>query len=129
MFTRRFALVATLAVIGAVLTSSSTDARGYLNTANHLTFKTPVRLPGVVLLPGSYAFESGPLGSNPAVVRVTSVDYERVFYTGLTQSTLRPLGMARGEAVAFREAPTGSPRPIAMWFPLGSRNGHTFIYR
>jgi hypothetical protein len=101
---------------------------GTIEKINRLTLGTPVRLPGVVLLPGEYAFESGARGTHPGIVRVTSADNQKVYYQGFTQAVQRPWD-DREMVLAFGEAPVGAPKPIAAWFPLGSRIGHRFIYR
>jgi hypothetical protein len=118
-----------LIVIGTLVVLPSTTAGVPLRKASELTLSTAVRLPGVVLRPGKYAFESSAVAMNPGLVRVTGVDYRTVHYQGFTQRIQRPEGMDPGTVISFDEAPEGAPKPIAAWFPLGSRVGHRFIYR
>ena len=128
MLTRRLVLTAVVVAATAAIAASSTHAGSMLTRVNRLTFSAPVALPGVVLAPGTYAFESGPLGTNPAIVRVTSADHRRLLYQGFTISVRRPMTMERSEVLQLGEAPKGSPQPIAAWYPIGNNTGHRFIY-
>jgi hypothetical protein len=128
MLTRRIAL-ATLAAVGTIILASSTDAGTGIRNVNRLTLNTPVRLPGVMLLPGSYSFESGPIGVHHDIVRVTSAGSRKPHYVGFTQRVARPVNMDANTVLTFEEAPAGAPKPIGVWFPLGSKVGHEFIYR
>jgi hypothetical protein len=109
--------------------ASSTVAQMGRTTANTLSINTPVRLPGVVLLPGSYTFEAGPIGLHPDIVRVTSASNRKLHYLGFTQRVSRPKTMGPATVLSFEEAPAGAPKPIDAWFPLGSKVGHGFLYR
>jgi hypothetical protein len=128
MLTRRIAL-ATLAAVGTIVLASSTIAGTELRNANRLTLNTPVRLPGVMLLPGSYSFQSGPVGTHHDIVRVTSANNKKLHYVGFTRRVARPANIDANTVLTFEEAPVGAPKPIGIWFPLGSKVGHEFIYR
>jgi hypothetical protein len=129
MITRRIVLVAFVVALAVAFTVPSTHAGIALTRVNQLTFNAPVSLPGVVLLPGRYAFETGPVGTHPDIVRVTSADYQKLYFLGFTQRIPRPGGMGPGEVLALGEAPAGAPTPIRAWFPIGSKTGHEFLYR
>jgi hypothetical protein len=129
MFNRRLVLTALLLVLVAVFATPSTQAGASLGRSNQMTFSAPVALPGVVLLPGKYAFEAGALGMNPNIVRVTSADYQKLYFIGFTQSVVRPANMPPTEVVSIGEAAIGSPAPIVAWYPIGSKTGHEFLYR
>ena len=129
MMTRRLVLTALVVVLAVSFTAPSMQAGASLAKVNQLTFNAPVGLPGVVLLPGRYAFEAGPLGTNPNIVRVTSADYKKVYFTGFTQRVSRPAHMTPGEVISVGEAPIGAPTPIRAWYPIGSQLGHEFLYR
>jgi len=129
MFNRRIVLTALVVALVAAFTASSMQAGTNLSRVNRLTFSARVALPGVTLLPGSYAFEAGPGGVNPDIVRVTSADYQKLYYVGFTQRIARPAGMAHNEVVSLKEVPAGAPAPIAVWYPIGSNLGHEFLYR
>jgi hypothetical protein len=129
MFNRRIALAFVLVALAAASTVPSSQAVTGTVKLNTITFGAPVRLPGVVLLPGRYAFESGALGMHPGIVRVTSANRRTLYYQGFTQVVQRPASMQADAVLSFEETPVGAPKPIAAWFPLGSKLGHEFIYR
>lgn len=129
MFNRRIVLTALLVVLAVAFTAPSMQANANLRNVNQLTFSAPVTLPGVILLPGRYAFEAGALGTHPDIVRVMSADYQTLYFVGFTQRVVRPARMARNEVVSLGEAPIGEPTPIRAWYPIGSNTGHEFLYR
>ena len=128
MFNRRIA-VAAFVVVAVVSAMLSTQAGSNVGNVNQVTFSAPVALPGVVLLPGKYAFEAGALGMDPNIVRVTSADYQNLYFVGLTQRIARPAGLAPNEVMSLGEARIGEPTPIRAWYSIGSRMGHQFLYR
>ena len=129
MFNRRFALIASVVAVVVLVMAASTQARSPLTRVNHLTFSGPVALPGAVLTAGTYTFESGPVGTDPNIVRVTTRNGQRVLYMGFTMKVSRPAGSAESHLVSMGEARRGSPAPIVAWFPVGSATGHEFLYR
>ena|SRR5688572_30758423 len=129
MFKRRIVLTALLVVLAVAFTAPPMQAGVALTKVNRLTFSRAVALPGVVLLPGSYTFEAGALGTNPDIVRVTSSDYQKLYYAGFTQRVARPANTPPNEIVSIGEAAIGSPAPIVVWYPIGSKTGHEFRYR
>ncbi|MGH9257299.1 MAG: hypothetical protein ACRD3C_22295 [Vicinamibacterales bacterium] len=124
MFTRATVIAVFAAAVVALLTASSTQA--WSTRVNHLTFNTAVRLPGVVLTPGTYTFEAGPQGSDLDVVRVTTRRGDKVLFQGFTTDVSRSTG---GSVVSFGEASAGVPQPIAVWYEDGATRGHQFRYR
>jgi len=129
MFNRRIALAALALALVTVFVAPSMHAGASLSNVNRVTFNSPVALPGVILLPGSYTFEAGALGMSPNVVRVTSPDYQKLYFVGLTQRVARPANMAPNQVVSLGESPIGQPSPIRAWYPIGSQSGHEFLYR
>jgi hypothetical protein len=125
MFTRTFVLTACAVTLITLLTSSSTKAQGPIRL-NYLTFNSSVALPGVVLPPGRYAFESGPNGTDRALVRVMSADRQRMHYLGLTNAVSRPAAMPLNQTVLLGEASRGEPTPIKAWYLINSPRGHEF---
>jgi hypothetical protein len=126
MLKRTVVLIAVVLAMAALLPASSTLASPPLTRINHMTFSSPVRLPGNTLLtPGKYTFEAGPQGVSPDVVRVSTRDGRRVLYTGFTTLVTRP---ANGAMLTFGEAPANAPQPIAVWYESGARLGHRFRY-
>jgi hypothetical protein len=120
-----FVLTACAVAMATLLTTSSTQAQGPIRT-NYVTFNSTVALPGVVLAPGKYAFESGPNGTDRAIVRVMSADRQRVHFLGFTKSVTRPGDMPLGPLVSFGEASRGEPTPIKAWYEIHSSVGHEF---
>jgi hypothetical protein len=129
MFNRRFVLTALVVVLAVMLSTPSTQAGASVGKVNQVTFSAPVALPGVVLLPGKYAFEAGALGMSPNIVRVTSADYQKLYYVGFTQRLPRPAALASNEVISLGEGSVGTPTPIRAWYPIGSQAGHEFLYR
>lgn len=125
MFKRTLVLSACAVAMAAMLTSSSPQAQGPIGM-NYLTFKSAVSLPGVVLTPGRYAFESGPNGTSRSLVRVMSADHQRVHFVGFTTPSTRPANMPAGQLVLLGEARSGVPTPIRAWYPINSLVGHEF---
>ena len=90
---------------------------------HHLTFNTPVALPGVSLAPGTYIFR------RPAanVLLVTNVN--RTPYAMLsTISAARNGKSDRYEIVLGAPLAEGSPRRLEAWFAPGETNGQQLIY-
>lgn len=129
MFNRRIALAALALALVTVFVAPSMHAGASRSNVNRVTFNRSVALPGVILLAGSYTFEAGALGMSPNVVRVTSPDYQKLYFVGLTQRVSRPANMAPNQVVSLGESPIGEPSPIRAWYPIGSQSGHEFLYR
>jgi len=129
MLNRRIVLTAVAVVFAVAFTVPSMQAGANLSNVNRVTFNHSVALPGVILLPGSYTFEAGALGMSPNIVRVTSPDYQKLYFVGLTQRVARPANMAPNQVVSLGESPIGQPSPIRAWYPIGSQSGHEFLYR
>src|SRR5688572_32057696 len=104
MFNRTFALTACVVTMVALVMVVSTQARSPMTRVNHLTFSVPVALPGVVLNAGTYTFESGPAGTTPNIVRVTTRNGQRVLYMGFTLGVSRPVGSGETPIVSLGEA-------------------------
>ena len=116
-----------LIVAGAILGSFVMAASGRASNIariEYLTMSGWTALPGVVLPPGTYAFEV--LEGHPDLVRVTNRATRRVHYTGFTDIVE---GAPRKESLGFGEAPKGEPIPIEAWLPDGSRRGNVFKHR
>ena len=130
MSNRRIVLTALVVVLAVVLAAPSMQAGASARRkVNHVTFSAPVALPGVVLLPGRYTFEAGALGINPDIVRVTSADYQKLYFVGIHPAHSTSGSMASNEVVSLGEAAVGAPTPIRAWYPIGSQAGHEFLYR
>ena len=115
--------VASLVLASFAIAASSTAAN--IGRLNHLTIGRAMALPGVVLAPGTYAFEV--VQGHVDLVRVTDRASNRVLYTGFTDVIRRPEGNT--DRLILGEAPKGEPVPIQAWFPSGSRTGNGFRHR
>ena len=102
-------------------------ARAWSTQTNYLTFNGAVALPGVTLAPGTYVFRM-PSEINANVVQVQNKDGSKVFFTGLTQPVDRPKNIDPGRLVIMGEQVPGRTTPIRVWFPMGERSGHAFLY-
>jgi hypothetical protein len=131
MLHRKSVFIAGAMALAVLLSSASSQAWQWqpLTRPNHLTFSASVAVPGAVLAPGSYTFELSAAGTSQDIVRVSSRDGRRVYYTGFTRRVSRPRDLPAGTNVAFGEAAKGEATPIAVWYPIDSSNGHEFIYR
>lgn len=127
MLTRNLVLIAGVAAVAAVLTAATSQAGMPMTRVNNLTFSQAVALPGVTLPPGTYTFEAGPGSTNANIVRVLSVNQQKLFFLGFTIPISRPAD-AQDRLLSFGEAKAGEPMPIAAWYPIGSDRGHEFLY-
>ena len=115
-------------VAGALLTCAlAATVHVSAGARMQLTVHKEVALPGVVLTPGEYIFETLDAAGGHAV-RVASRNGRAVFL-GLTVPTERTRRAAAGGELVLGEAPAGEPQPIRAWFPDGSLHGEAFLYR
>jgi len=126
MLNRNALRIAILAGVAAVLVGTASQANTQLTVVNNLTFRRAVALPGVTLPAGTYVFERDS-NANSGIVRVMTPNYQQMLYVGFTAKVLRPRGFQ--SAVSFGEATAGEPIPIVAWYPVGSSEGHKFLYR
>lgn len=115
--------VASLVLASFAIAASSMAAN--IGRLEYLTISRAAALPGVVLAPGTYAFEV--VQGHADLVRVTDRATNRVLYTGFTDVLRRPDGNM--DRLTVGEAPKGEPVPIHAWFPKGSRSGNGFRHR
>ena len=120
-------LTSFVAVVALVALAGATGKATSVELTNRLTFDRPVALPGVTLPAGTYVFERI-IEPGANLVRVTEAKTGRAFYTGFTHTVARPRTLPAGQLVVLGEAAPGEPTPVAMWFPIGRRNGNQFIY-
>jgi len=118
-------LIAATALVA--LTAAATHA-AVLSWVNYLKFSTAIALPGVTLPAGVYTFEVVNPGTDADVVRVSSRDGRRTYFTGFTRRVPRPARLPKDRLVIFGEARQGEPQPVAIWFPIDSSTGHQFMY-
>jgi hypothetical protein len=128
---RHIATLASIVAVAGLLGGSSSQAANQLaplTKINKLTFSRAVSLPGVTLTAGTYVFESGPVGTDPNIVRVLSPNRQTQFYLGFTIPRVRPYN-ASPSVLTFGEARAGEAARILIWYPGGSTTGHEFMYR
>jgi hypothetical protein len=113
-----------VAILGALLVAPSAPA--WSTNTNYLTFNTPVSLPGVTLAPGTYIFRQ-PSETDSNIVQVLKRDRSASYYMGITHPVART-NFQKGAIVSMGEAKPGQAVPISVWFPLGEREGHSFVY-
>ena len=126
MLNRNTIRISILAVLAAIVLSAVSQAGPPLTETNNLTFGSPVALPGVTLPAGTYVFERDNV-NNSRIVRVKSPNYQTLLFVGFTTPVTRPRGYK--SPVSFGEAAAGEPIPIVAWYPVGSNQGHQFLYR
>ena len=125
MLNRNALRIAILTAVAAVLIGTASQANTQRTVVNNLTFRRTVALPGVTLPAGTYVFERD--SNANGIVRVMTPNYQQLLYVGFTAKVLRPRGFQ--SVVSFGEAPAGEPIPIVAWYPVGSSEGHKFLYR
>jgi hypothetical protein len=121
-------IVACVFVILSALAVASIGANAMTwNRTTNFTFKVPVRLPGVLLSPGTYTFElASP--NDLTLVRVLDRSRSKVYLTAFTYLVTRPADNRLDATITFGEAAATAPPPINVWYPQGELTGRQFIY-
>jgi hypothetical protein len=116
-----------LVVTATVAVGSSTNATSVLH-GDYITFSAPFALPGVSLPAGTYLFETPLPPSSLDVVRVWSREGRHLYFGAFTKTVARPAGRTSTPPVVFSEAVGTTPPQVAVWYPVGERIGHEFVY-
>ena|SRR5690554_5296142 len=124
--TRTLLATAFAAVLAAAAGTVASAAP--INDTTYFTFDRSVALPGATLGAGTYIFERVDTASRTDLVRVLSADRSHVYLTQFTRLVDRPAGTGDEPTLAFGEAESGTPPPIAVWYPQGKPWGHAFVY-
>jgi hypothetical protein len=90
-----------------------------------LTFKGPVRLPGITLAAGTYEFQRVESDRDVRSIQVFSVKPRRLVTTLRTSPITRQGG---GDNVIFRQTAAGATPAVAALYVGGSTEGAEFIY-
>ena len=117
-----------LLVVGVVLATfavAASSRAGNIERTEYLSMNRATALPGVVLPPGSYAFEVVP--GHADLVRVSERATRRVLYLGFADIVPRPDRVST--PLMFGEASSGVPMPIKAWFPTNRRVGLEFRHK
>jgi len=125
----RYPSIIACAAAGILLSvaAASISASTVLSRREFLTFRNPVALPGINLLPGTYVFELAD-PDTAGIVRVRDRATNAVKYTGFTYRISRT-SSRRDSLVVLGEAPKGAPPPVVAWYPVDQDLGYQFIYR
>ena len=118
---------AALVMVFAFVTSAQAGW-GWSGETTHMTFRHPVRIPGVTLPAGSYVFK---LSQNKQVVWVFSEDAGEVFGPYLTRPRhRRGSRVTDGRRVILVDrAADGSGVPVLRaWFGRYQNRGYEFVY-
>jgi len=114
------------AVVVGLFVATSVSAIPF-NKETHFRFASSVALPGVVLPAGTYVFELADPNTSRSVVRVRNPQRSQVYLQALTRKVTRDPSI-KSHTVKLGEAPSGTPRPILVWYPEAESVGHEFIY-
>ena len=115
---------AALVMVFAFVTSAQAGLR-WSGETTHMTFKHPVRIPGVTLPTGSYVFE---LSQNRQVVWVFSEDDGDVFGPYFVRPRQRRESTSRRAIVVDRTADASGVLVIRAWFGRHQNRGYEFVY-
>ena len=94
----------------------------------YFTFSAPVRIPGTVLKPGTYAFELANPETSRSVLRVTSQNGRKSYGQFYFSRDLYRHEATSKPVVVFRETPAGAPAIVRGWFYPSERHGYEFVY-
>ena len=126
---RRFGLITgTLAIVGLLATASVHGIDTPVAETMYLTVNRQIALPGMALAPGTYIFELADPRERVDIVRVSSRDRSRVYFTGFTMLVARPAGRGVDRPLVFGESHAGAPTPVAAWYPAHGTTGRQFVY-
>jgi hypothetical protein len=94
-----------------------------------VTFQQPVRIPGRVLLAGTYYFTRLDNGTDPNVnvIQIYNRDRKSLNVILLTMTVERENARAR-TVLTFAEVRKGRPPALVDWFYPGKLEGHEFLY-
>ena len=97
------------------------------NQETHLTFNTPIEIPGQALPAGTYVFQIAELAGNQDVVRIFNADRTVLYATLQTVSAERtePTGQT---SITLADQGFGKPSVLVNWFYPGRTIGHEFVY-
>ena len=102
--------------------ADDTDERTEVN------FTHSVRIPGMVLAPGTYIFSLLNPYSSRTEVEVINAKTNKVceIVSGIPDSPSRPVSQA--EFILHKGGQPGSPETLTAWFYPGFQNGLEFVY-
>jgi hypothetical protein len=94
----------------------------------NIKINEPIRVPGMVLQPGSYVFKLLNDNSDRHIVQIFNGDETHLMTTilAIPNYRLEPTGKSE---FTFWETPAGQPRAIRAWFYPGDNFGQEFQYK
>ncbi len=95
---------------------------------SEITFRSPVQVPGRVLLPGTYTFQLLNSPSERNVVLIFNKNQSKLDAIIMAVPAYRLYPTAR-TVVTFEERPADTPEAIRTWFYPGMNYGQRFVYR
>ena len=95
-----------------------------MDNTTHMTFKYPVRIPGVTLPAGRYVFQ---LNDSKQAVWIFSEDNNKVFGPYLTIPRRRLESTTKRVVIFDRSPEAGGVPTILGWFGRNREQGHEFI--
>ncbi len=116
-----------VACVTILLAAAAASAQSNFNRTTHLTFSTPVELPGVTLPAGTYTFRLSDSTSDRHVVQVLDKDGAKLHTTILAMPAKR-LHVDEETVVTFHELPAEATPAVRYWYYPGDDIGQEFAY-
>ncbi len=113
------------ALVMAFAPFAPAEANSAGGETTHMTFKHPVRIPGVTLPAGGYVFQ---LNDNKQAVWIFSEDNSKVFGPYLILPRHRIESTTKRVVIFDRSPEAGGVPTIRAWFGRHRQQGHEFIY-
>jgi hypothetical protein len=112
----------------ALLTATSATAQvNVADKTTHVTFSTPVELPGLTLQPGTYTFRLADHNVNRHIVHVYDRDGNKLGKDILAMAARR-LERTEDTVVTFHEVPANATPPVRYWYYPNDLVGEEFAY-
>jgi hypothetical protein len=94
----------------------------------NISINEPIRVPGMVLQPGSYVFKLMNDNADRHIVQIFNADESHLMTTILAIPNYRLQPTGKSEFL-FWETPAGQPRALRAWFYPGDNFGQEFQYK
>jgi len=114
-------------VCATMLVAGSVASAQNFNRTTHLTFSTPVELPGITLPAGTYTFRLSDSMSDRHIVQVLDKDGAKLHTTILAIPAKR-LHVTDETVVTFHEVPAEATPAVRYWYYPGDEIGQEFAY-
>ena len=93
-----------------------------------ITFDQPVKVPGSVLLPGTYVFKLSNASSDRHLVTIYNADGTRLYTTILAINSYRVDPTNNAVFQFTEERAKGAPQALRIWFTPGEGSCVEFVY-